>query len=87
MISRMIQNLMETNIILNQTLLERGTGPVSTTSYSASSQNNYCLTHSCYTPTEFALYGVCIGVAGIFIAVFVVNELTKLCIDLNMSLN
>ena len=69
---------METNLMLNQTLAERGIVPTSPTSYQSSYQNQYCLNHPCYTPTEFGLYGVCIGIAGIFIAVFVVSSADNL---------
>ena len=71
---RTIQALLEANRLLNQTLIDQGVPPVSPNSRSASQLNNHCLTNACYTPTEFALYGVCIGIAGIFIAVFVVSK-------------
>ena len=74
---RTIQTLLESNLLLNQTLAERGIIPSSPTSFQSSYQNQYCLNNPCYTPTEFGLYGVCIGIAGIFIAVFVVSRLTS----------
>ena len=69
---RTIQSLMEENLRLNQSLLQRGITPAPPVSRLSSQQNAYCLTNSCYTPTEFALYGVCIFIGSIFVAVFLV---------------
>ena len=58
-----IQDLMEQNMRLNRTLFSPKTPP----SYRPGNerlQNQYCLTHDCYTPTEFALFGVGICIAG-----------------------
>ena len=38
----------------------------------ASLQNQYCLTHSCYTPTEFALFGVGILILGVLLGFIMV---------------
>jgi hypothetical protein len=76
---RMIQALMDQNVLLNQTLQDRGLAPATATAYPSSAQNQYCLNNPCYTPTEFGLYGVCIGIAGIFIAIFVVRKMYHQC--------
>jgi hypothetical protein len=64
---------MEENERLNQTLLQRGITPAPPVSRLASQQNSYCMTNSCYTPTEFALYGICIFIGSIFVAIFLVR--------------
>ena len=60
-----IQNLLEANIRLNQSLQGLHVGSTGSAMQGpASLQNQYCLTHECYTPTEFALFGVGICIAG-----------------------
>ena len=64
-----IQNLLEANIRLNQSLQGLHVGSTgSAMAGPASLQNQYCLTHECYTPTEFALFGVGICIAGMYTA-------------------
>ena len=75
---RTIQNLLEENQRLNQTLLQRGITTPPPVSRSATMQNQYCLTNSCYTPTEFALYGICIFIGSVFLAVFAVSQRSQL---------
>lgn len=74
-----IQGLLEENQRLNQTLLTRGITPSPPVSRSSSTQNQYCVTNSCYTPTEFALYGICICIASVFIAIFLVGYVKNKC--------
>ena len=62
-----IQKIMEENIRLNHSLYRQSQGRSITTSNpggAASLQNQYCLSHECYTPTEFALFGLGICIAG-----------------------
>merc|ERR1719429_313876 len=42
-------------------------------------QNQYCLSHECYTPTEFALFGVGICIAGVLLGVVVITWLKNKC--------
>ena len=60
---RTITDLMELNMRLNQTLYGR-TSSSMPRPRNEGLQNQYCLTHDCYTPTEFALFGVGICIAG-----------------------
>ena len=64
-----IQKIMEENIRLNHSLYRQSQGRSITTSNpggAASLQNQYCLSHECYTPTEFALFGLGICIAGMY---------------------
>ena len=61
---RTIQDLMEQNMRLNRTLYSPKSPPNSYRPGNERLQNQYCLTHDCYTPTEFALFGVGICIAG-----------------------
>ena len=76
-----IHRLLEENLKLNSSLrglqyvpstTRRGGGPQGL-------QNQYCLTHECYTPTEFALFGVGICIAGILIGVVVLAYVKSKC--------
>ena len=64
---RTIQDLMEQNMRLNRTLYSPKSPPNSYRPGNERLQNQYCLTHDCYTPTEFALFGVGICIAGTII--------------------
>ena len=57
--------LLEENQKLNTSLLGMQYIPSTSKNYGpAGLQNQYCQTHACYTPTEFALFGVGICIAG-----------------------
>ena len=61
-----IQDLLEKNLRLNQSLqgLQYSGSTASVPGGPASLSNQYCLSHECYPPTEFALFGVGICIAG-----------------------
>ena len=42
-------------------------------------QNQYCMQNDCYTPTEFALFGIGICIAGILIGVVVLAYVKNKC--------
>lgn len=75
-----IQNLMEANFRLNASLINSGLKFPASTVHPSSLQNQYCLTHSCYTPTEFALFGVGVCILGILIGVVVVAWVRNQCL-------
>ena len=45
----------------------------------SSLQNQYCMQNDCYTPTEFALFGIGICIAGILIGVIVLAYVKNKC--------
>ncbi|XP_040563480.1 uncharacterized protein [Lepeophtheirus salmonis] len=47
--------------------------------YPSSLHNRYCISHKCYTPTEFALFGLGICILGIMIGVVAVAWLRNQC--------
>ena len=65
-----IQDLLEKNLRLNQSLqgLQYSGSTASVPGGPASLSNQYCLSHECYTPTEFALFGVGICIAGMLLS-------------------
>jgi len=78
---RQIQDLMEQNVQLNQTLNEMGYSLPRPTLRSVSVAKQYCLSNDCYTPTEFSLFGVGICILGIMIGVVAVAYVKNWCID------
>lgn len=74
-----IHRLMEENLKLNSSLKGLQYVPSTSRHGPASLQNQYCLTHECYTPTEFALFGVGICIAGILIGVIVLAYVKNRC--------
>jgi len=76
---RTIQDLMEQNMRLNRTLYSPKSPPNSYRPGNERLQNQYCLTHDCYTPTEFALFGVGICIAGVLAGVVIVAYVRNKC--------
>ena len=75
-----IQQLLEENLKLNSSL--RGLQYIPSTRQRAkagSLQNQYCMQNDCYTPTEFALFGIGICIAGILIGVIVLAYVKNKC--------
>jgi len=75
-----IQQLLEENLKLNSSL--RGLQYIPSTRQRAkagSLQNQYCMQNDCYTPTEFALFGIGICIAGILIGVVVLAYVGNKC--------
>ncbi len=82
---RTIQTLMEEKMRLNETIQRHGMYKYSATTNRgpASLQNQYCLINNCYTPTEFALFGVGICILGILIGVVVLSYVRYYAIKLD----
>lgn len=74
-----IQDLLESNYVLNRTLQRAGLTTPAPTLYPASLQNQYCWSNKCYTPTEFALFGIGICVLGILIGIVAVAWFRNQC--------
>ena len=74
-----IHRLLEENLKLNSSLRGMQFIPTSSRNGPASLQNQYCLTHNCYTPTEFALFGVGICIGGILIGVVILAFVRNRC--------
>merc|ERR1739844_556932 len=77
-----IQQLMEENLKLNASLRGLQFIPSSTRNNrgkASSLQNQYCMQNDCYTPTEFALFGIGICIAGILIGVIVLAYVKNKC--------
>eukprot|EP00095_Tigriopus_kingsejongensis_P005722 maker-scaffold616_size123561-snap-gene-0.19 protein:Tk05722 transcript:maker-scaffold616_size123561-snap-gene-0.19-mRNA-1 annotation:"aig1 family" len=74
-----IQDLLESNYVLNRTLQRAGLTTPAPTLYPASLQNQYCWSNKCYTPTEFALFGIGICVLGILIGIIAVAWFRNQC--------
>ena len=75
-----IQDLLEENERLNRTLLRAGLTTPPPTLYPASLQNRYCLSNKCYTPTEFALFGIGILVLGVLVGIVFVAWFRNQCV-------
>jgi GTPase SAR1 family protein len=74
-----IQHLMESNTQLKRTIQLEGLSTPSPTLYPQSLQNQYCWSNKCYTPTEFALFGIGICVLGILIGIVAVAWFRNQC--------
>jgi hypothetical protein len=74
-----IQHLMESNSQLKRTIQREGLSTPPPTLYPASLQNQYCWSNKCYTPTEFALFGIGICVLGILIGIVAVAWFRNQC--------
>ncbi len=74
-----IQHLMESNSQLKRTIQLEGLTTPPPTLYPASLQNQYCWSNKCYTPTEFALFGIGICVLGILIGIVAVAWFRNQC--------
>ena len=74
-----LQDLLEDNLVLNQTVMRNGLTTPAPTLYPASLQNKYCWSNKCYTPTEFALFGIGILVLGILIGIVAVAWFRNQC--------
>ena len=77
---RTIQKLMEQNVLLNQSLVGAGVQLPSKHNLPEQLTNSYCLTSRCYTPTEFALFGVGICILGIMIGIVAVAWVKNQCL-------
>eukprot|EP00096_Caligus_rogercresseyi_P011722 TRINITY_DN4706_c0_g1_i2.p1 TRINITY_DN4706_c0_g1~~TRINITY_DN4706_c0_g1_i2.p1 ORF type:complete len:469 (-),score=166.11 TRINITY_DN4706_c0_g1_i2:908-2314(-) len=62
-----------------ETEVSRKVTPSPNLVYPSSLHNRYCISHKCYTPTEFALFGLGICVLGIMIGVVAVAWLRNQC--------
>lgn len=76
-----IQQLLEENLKLNASLRGLQFIPSTRTNRGKASslQNQYCMQNDCYTPTEFALFGIGICIAGILIGVIVLAYVKNKC--------
>jgi hypothetical protein len=71
---------LEENIRLNRTLVRSGIATPAPPSFPGSLHNQYCLANKCFSPTEFALFGIGILVVGALVGILGVAWFRNYCV-------